>query len=154
MDLVERKDLIEPKEIDVRGKTYTISKFPAVAGRMIISRYPTANMPTMSSDEETIEALLKLMAYVAVELENGNMVRLSTETLINNHVPDWESLRMLEAFMLEYNCSFFPDGSISAILDALRTGDIAKVTEILTPLLDKLSPVAKQLFTSLKQSIA
>ena len=32
--------MIEPKEFEVNGKTFILSKFPAVQGREIVAKYP------------------------------------------------------------------------------------------------------------------
>ena len=139
-------ELIQPQEIEVRGKRYNISKFPAVAGREIIQLYPVANIPKIGDLKESKTAMLMLMQYVEAFCADGTPVRLTTETLVNNHVPDWETLVTLEKEMLVYNCSFFQHGSLSAFLSALRNGDAAKIIEMLTPLLDRLSPAVKQHF--------
>lgn len=54
--------------------------------------------------------MLKLMAYVAIETPNGP-VMLVTPELVNNHVPDFETLLKIEWAMMEYNCSFSGTGA-------------------------------------------
>ena len=44
-------------------------------------------MPKIGDYEVSKEAMLKMMAYVAVEKE-GQEIYLKTSTLIDNHVPD------------------------------------------------------------------
>lgn len=142
-------DLIQPKEIEIRGKTYVIGKFPAIEGRSVIAMYPGANLLQFKGDEKAmLAALRKVMTFVAAKLDDGREIRLNSETLINNHVPDWECLVMLEMEVLTYNCSFFPHGSVSTFLTALRNLDVAKLTEMLTPLLGKLSQAVKPVSTN------
>lgn len=137
--------LLEPKETEVNGRTYILSKFPAVAGREIISKYPTANLPKLGNYTVSEETMLKLMKYVAVPIEGREPMCLTNRDLINNHVPDWETLVKLEWRMLEYNCSFFQNGKSSAFLDKLA-GMLAKlkITETLTDLSAKSSQAGKQ----------
>ena len=49
--------------------------------------------------------MLKMMAYVCVPV-SGEEIPLKTQALIDNHVPDGESLIRLELEMLKYNTSF------------------------------------------------
>lgn len=141
--------LLEPKEIEVNGRTYIISKFPAVAGREIISKYPTANLPKLGDYGVSEETMFKLMKYVAVPIEGREPLCLTSRDLINNHVPDWETLVKLEWRMMEYNCSFFQNGKSSAFLDRLA-GILAqlKITETLTGLSGKSSQAEKQASTN------
>lgn len=73
--------MLEPieKEIplpDGGTKTFILSKFPAIAGREIVTQYPTTGAPKIG-DYKTNEALmLKLMAYVAVPIEGAVRYRL------------------------------------------------------------------------------
>lgn len=136
--------MLEPieKEIslpDGGTKTYILSKFPAIAGREIVTQYPTTGAPKIG-DYKTNEALmLKLMAFVAVPTENGQL-QLTTKELVNNHVPDFETLLKLEWAMMEYNCSFFRNGAALGFLGGL-TGKLKQsITQTLTDLL-RLSSV-------------
>lgn len=111
--------MLEEKEIDIEGKTFIISKMPALAGREICTQYPISATPKLG-DYKTNEAImLKLMAFVAVPMENGIPLPLSNRALIDNHVPSWEVLLKLEWTMLEYNTSFFRDGRASTFFDDL-----------------------------------
>ncbi|CNI48426.1 hypothetical protein [Yersinia pekkanenii] len=131
--------MLEPieKEIplpDGGTKTYILSKFPAIAGREIVTQYPTTGAPKIG-DYKTNEALmLKLMAYVAVPVEGGSQIPLTTSALVNNHVPDFETLMKLEWAMMEYNCSFFRNGAALGFLTGLTTKVQALITKTLTGL--------------------
>ncbi|OCJ20023.1 hypothetical protein A6U95_15275 [Serratia sp. 14-2641] len=135
--------MLEPieKEIalpDGGSKTYILSKFPAIAGREIVTQYPTSGAPKVG-DYKTNEALmLKLMAFVAVPTEAGQL-QLTTKELVNNHVPDFETLLKLEWAMMEYNCSFFRNGAALGFLTGL-TGKLKQsITQTLTDLLQRSS---------------
>lgn len=136
--------LLEAKETEINGKKFILSKFPAVAGREIISKYPVANLPKLGDYHVSEETMFKLMKYVAVPLEGREPLCLTTADLINNHVPDWETLMKIEWQMLEYNCSFFHNGKSSAFLKELTALATRKITEILTASSAKYSQAEKQ----------
>ncbi|OBU09691.1 hypothetical protein [Morganella psychrotolerans] len=139
--------LIKPKEVaikDVDGieKMFVISRLPAVTGREILAKYPLSNAPKIGDYEVSKEAMLKMMAYVCVTID-GEEIPLKTSTLIDNHVPDGESLIRLELEMLKYNTSFFGTGGNSGFLPFL----ISKVGS-------SLPSVIKTLMASLQSSSA
>ncbi len=105
--------LIEPKEIEIEGKTYIISKFPAFEGREICTQYFATAAPKIGDYSKNQEIALKMMAYVAVYDQQGNHVRLMTKEHVNRHISNWENHIKLEGYMMEYNCSFFQNGRIS-----------------------------------------
>lgn len=136
-------ELLEPQEIavplpDGTTKQYVISKFPAIAGREIICKYPLSGMPKLGDYAVNEETMLKLMAFVAVPTDNGAL-RLSTRALVENHVSSWETLAKLEIAMLEYNCSFFGNGRALTFLDGIALKAQASISKILTGLLVQLS---------------
>lgn len=140
--------LLEPKELaltDASGKvrTFLISKFPAIAGRKIISRYPTTNMPKVGDYVQSEEIMLELMAFVAVPMEAGEPLRLSSRALVDNHVGDWETLAKVEWAMLEYNCSFFKGGLNSDFLESISQKGVTWITRTLMPLLERSLRPAK-----------
>ncbi|EJF89112.1 hypothetical protein [Bartonella tamiae] len=149
--------LLEPKEIviktqDQEGKVFVISKFPAVQGRVIIAKYPTSNIPKVGDYATSEETMLKLMAFVGVKDDNGNILPLNTKELLNNHVPDWEALARLEWSMMEYNCSFFGKGLNSAFFESISQKAVPWISRILTLLSAQLSKPAKQPSTNSKPS--
>lgn len=110
--------MIEPKDITIDGHNYILSKFPAIAGREIITKYPLSSVPKLGDYKVNEETMLKLMSYVGINV-NGAVIKLTTQSLIDNHVPNWEVLAKIEVAMLEYNVSFFQNGLISTFLDDL-----------------------------------
>lgn len=141
-------NLIQPKPVTIttmagEQREYILSKFPAIAGREIIVKYPLSSMPKLGDYAISEETMLKLMAFVAVPLENGGQLALTTKALVNNHVPDWETLAKIEVEMLEYNTSFFSIGKISKGLKGFEGTLQASVTRILTDLLARSSAAKK-----------
>lgn len=111
-------DLLQPKEVQITTqagdvRTYVISKPPAIAGRELATQYPTANVPKLGDYKTSEELMLKLMSFVAIIRPDGSYQRLSNRALVDNHVPDWETLAKLEVAMIEYNVSFFARGGLS-----------------------------------------
>lgn len=125
-------------------KDFLFSKFPAVAGREIISAYPVSNMPKLGDYGVSEATMLKLMSYVAVPVENGDPLRLTTIELVNNHVPDWEALVAIEMGMLEYNVSFFERGAVPSFIDLLLAKAAPMLSKILTSSLQALSQANTQ----------
>ncbi len=129
-------DLLEPKELtvtDQSGKTrsYLLSKFTALEGREIIAKYPLSSVPKLGDYAVNEEVMLKLMGFVAVQTGDVT-IRLTTRALVNNHVPDWETLARIEVAMIEYNCSFFLREKISTFFGNIAQTIPQKITEILT----------------------
>ena len=130
-------DLLEPVERDIElpgggTKKFILSKFPAIAGREIITQYPTTATPKIGSYSLNEELMLKLMAYVSVPMPDGSGLRLNSRTLVDNHVPDFETLMKIEWAMMQYNCSFFQNGKMSGFLELLTDKALALITRTLT----------------------
>lgn len=137
--------MIQPKELEIGGKTFIISKFPAIAGREIVAKYPTSGMPKIGDYATNEETMLKLMCYVGVKQpNNAPPLMLTTRALIDNHLGDWETLAKVEMAMMEYNCSFFRDGRISTFLNDIMQNLPAWAIKISTALSQQSSPTAKR----------
>ena len=148
--------LLEPEEVEIETakgehKKFILSKFPAIAGREIVSQYPVTGMPKVGEYSANEEIMLKLMKYVAIPTENGN-IALSTQALIDNHIPDWETLAKLEIKMMEYNCSFFGNGKASTFFDGILQTTQQLITQTLTDLLAQSSAQGKQASKSSKKN--
>lgn len=137
-------EFLEPKQIEVNGLSFIISKFPAVDGREIVSKYTSSNIPKVGEYAASEEIMLKLMSYVAKVLPDGTEIPLKTRVLVNNHVPNWETLTKLEWEMMRYNCSFFQNGKASDFLKSIAALAKSETSKILTDLLGKLPIPGKQ----------
>jgi len=139
-------EFIKPKEIQITDldgevKTFIVSRFPATVGREILAKYPVANTPKLGDYGVSTDAMKLLMKYVAVPREDGNHLPLSTNDLINNHVPDGQTLIKLEFEMLRYNTDFFGKGSSQDLVGSL----IRKYLPLITStLMDSLPPSLQQ----------
>lgn len=140
--------MLEPKEIEIVppgggvARKYIISKFPAFEGREIVTQYPLTAIPKVGVYSENAAILLKMMYYVAVKTEGGDL-RLTTIELINNHIPSWEMLAYIEKEIMQYNCSFFFEGRVSILLKSFAEKLPPLITSILTASLAQLSKAAK-----------
>ena len=116
-------NLLKPLEVEVRDidgnlHKFTISRLPAVAGREILAKYLGGTMPKVGDYKDNHESMLKMMKYVAVEID-GQLQTLQTQALIDNHIPDTECLLRLEIEMIRHNTSFFGNAGSSNLLDNL-----------------------------------
>lgn len=135
--------MIDPIDKEIDGKVYILSKFPAIAGREIIAKYPVANMPKLGEYGVSEETMLKLMAFVAVRTDGGEL-KLSTRALVDSHVSSWETLAKIEWSMMEYNCSFFQNGKVSTFLEGLSQKFPQLIARVLMDSSQLLSEKAKQ----------
>jgi hypothetical protein len=141
--------MLQPKEVAIKcadgtEKTFVLSKFPAIAGREIVAKYPLSGMPKLGDYAVNEETMLKLMAYVGVPQTDGGVMKLTTRALVDNHVPDWEALGRIELAMMEYNVSFFANGRASSFFEGIAQKLPTLVTKILTDSLQQLSAKNKQ----------
>lgn len=115
-------------------KQYVVYKFPAIAGREIMTQYPLSAMPKIG-DYQTNEGLMKkIMTYVGVQIEGREPLRLVTDLLIDQHIPEFETLMRLEWAVIDHNCSFFGQGRNSNFLSIIIPKAKALITEILMDL--------------------
>lgn len=134
--------LREEKIIEIEGKEFIISKFPAIEGREIVAQYPLSGIPKLGDYKTNEETMLKLMKYVQVVLPSGN-ISLVNKEIINNQVPSWEMLVKLEWAMMEYNVSFFGNGGVSTFFDDIRQKLPVWISQMWTALSGQLSPAEK-----------
>lgn len=146
--------LLEPSDFDcpLTGggtKTFVLSKFPAVAGREIIAKYPMSGLPKLGDYAVNEETMFKLMSFVGVRIEGRDEpLRLSTRALVENHCPDWECLARIEVEMLKRNCSFFRDGRTSTFLTGIARQAQAWISKTLMASSAQSSKAGKPPFTN------
>ena len=140
-------ELIQPEEIvidTVDGPiTYVISKLPATIAREVITQYPLTALPKVGDYQRNEELMLKLMRHVGIagKGKDGAPLVFITRGLIDNHVPDFDTLARLEMAMLERNCGFFRNGGASNFLKGMAD----KVQSLLmSTLTDSLRVLSKK----------
>ena len=138
-------ELIQPEDIvidTVDGPiTYVISKLPATLAREVITQYPLSALPKLGDYQRNEELMLKLMRHVGIagKGKDGAPLVFITRALIDNHVPDFETLARLEMAMLERNCGFFRNGGASNFLKGVADKVQALILSTLTTSLQQLS---------------
>ena len=136
--------MIEPKTVVIDGKEFILSKFPAIAGREIIAKYPLSGLPKIGDYALNEETMLKLMCYVAVNAGADVPLCLNTAALVDNHAGNWETLGKIEVAMMEYNCSFFRDGRISTFFEDFAQKLPMWISKMLTAISELSSQREKQ----------
>lgn len=127
--------MLEPKDIEIGGKTYVIGKFSAIAGRAILLQYPTSALPKIGDYATNEQLMLQIMSYVGVRIDGrDDPLVLKTRQLVDNHVPDTETLMKLEFAVLSHNFSFFRDGKMSGILELVANQAATLIQKTLTDL--------------------
>jgi hypothetical protein len=137
--------LLEKKEIEIHGKTFIISKFPALDGYEIVTQLALTAIPKMAEFAQHKAMFIKMLAYVGVN-STGSVepLQLTTEALINNHCGDWETMVQLGYAIYEYNVSFLADGRVSSFFGEVAANIPAWTTKILALWSEQSSPAAKQ----------
>lgn len=134
--MTEDKPFLKPEEFKLKdedGKefTYILSNFDCVEGRRIFSQYPMSALPKVGDYEVNEQLMYRIMSYVAVITSNGGRLRLETEALVKNHVPNTEMLALIEIAMMKKNFSFFRDGKILGLFEKLRETFTKSLSETL-----------------------
>lgn len=124
--------LMQAVVFEINGHRYNIGKWPATVGREIMVKYPLSNLPKIADYGMSEEIMLKLMRHVEAVLPDGRPMRLETKALIDNHVPDWETLIQIEYASMRHNCSFFRNGKASHFLAEVMSLALTKISETLT----------------------
>lgn len=144
MSLIKPLD-ITITDIDGIDRSYRISRFPAVVGLEIIAKVPS-NVATLSKQLPHLkELVLQMCKYIAVDAptDDGGTheITLSTQALIDNHVPDGQTLLRLLFELIRHNTSFFgrADQSIQEFLMGRLAVLYPKVIPMLTQLSQQLS---------------
>lgn len=137
-------DLIKPLPVEVTdadglSHQFIVSRLPATIGREIVAKYTSSAIPKAGEYSTSQEAMLKMMQFVAVEID-GAQVRLKTQALVDNHVPDAEALLRLEIEMLKHNTSFFGRAGSQGLLGFLLSKLEALAPKIMQTLTASLPP--------------
>jgi hypothetical protein len=83
------------------------------------------------------EKIAKIMLkHVAIILDDGKQLRLSTDELVNNHIPDFITGIKLEVEALEHNAGFSVAGKVQEYQQQWEQDIPAFIMKILTQLRD------------------
>lgn len=137
--------LLEPEVVPIDGKEFILSKFPAVAGREIITQYVPTAMPKVGDYAANANIMRKIMSYVGVRVEGrDDPLQLTTDALIDNHVSTPEMLLKLEIAMMRKNCAFFREGGVSTFFADMLQRAMSSIIPTLMDSLQQSSPKDSQ----------
>lgn len=146
--------LLKPKQIEINGNKFIISKMPCTVAQEVIMKLPTGFIPMLSNFEVSQDMAFKMLSYCERVYDGGQAnVPLISKEIIDNHVPDFNTLIQLEAECINYNYDFFANGKAWIFLNKGVCLAESKVSGILTDLLDRLLQAGGQPSTNSKQSI-
>ncbi len=131
----------------VGGKEYIIHKWSALAGRELITQFPTSALPVIGNYKLNEKYCLELMKYVqAVVKDSGqeHLIRLDDFAKVDSHIENFKCLMELEKECIFYNCGFFPQGGILNSLIGLIKKHLPQISKTLMGLLPQLSQIKKQ----------
>jgi len=135
--------VISVETLEGEQREYVIHHMAAFDGRKVAVCYTQGALPKIG-DYDVNEAMsLLMMRYVGIAQENGELLMLTTKGLIENHVPDWETLAKIEIEMLKYNTSFFQNGKALSLLKEFSDKGTELISSTLTDLLERLSQAEK-----------
>ncbi len=152
--------LIKPKEITLNssvsgeavGKEFQIGRYPATQAIEMITRGASllrdAVKGSPANSEQYAKAFQKLgndmCKFVEAKMPNGEYVALSSDHLINAHIPDGDMFLLLMREVHDYNTNFMNSGRIFKMSRSLIDQAKAQITQI-SSLFSGLSSVnAKQ----------
>ena len=147
--------LIKPTEVTIKDldgveRTYRVGRFPALIGLDILAQIPS-NFSTLAKQTQRLSQLaVQMCPYAAVDVpldEGGSHeVMLSTAALIDNHVPDSQTLALLCFAIARHNTDFFGSGDQSFLdfLSEKLVDLLPKIIQMLTESLPSLFPKDSQ----------
>lgn len=145
--------LLQPKTVDINGYKFIISKMPCTVAQEVIFKLPTGFVPLISQYSQAEEMAFKMLSYCERVYTDGRAnVPLVSKAIIDNHVPDFQTLMKLEQECLQYNYDFFAQGKVLSFLNKGLSLAESKASGILTDLLDRLLSAGVQLSTNSEQS--
>lgn len=145
--------LLNPKEVEINGCKFIISKMPCTVAQQVIFKLPSGLLPLLSQFSQAEEQIFKVLSYCERVYTDGRPnVPLISQAIIDNHVPDFETLMKLEYECLQYNYDFFEQGKVLTFLNKGLSLAESKASGILTDLLDKLLSAGAQASTNSEPS--
>lgn len=138
--------MIEPKHVELNGRKFILSKFPAKIGYEICTQLPLHGIPKIGVFAEHQALISKLMCFVGVQAEGMTTpLMLTTDALVDNHAGDWENYALIVKEMMEYNCSFLKEGVIFTFLEDCVKKGLVWISSTLMDLSGQSSPMEKPL---------
>ena len=130
--------LLKPKSIEVKGCKFIISQMPCTVAQEVAFKLPPGLIPIMGNFTQAEDMYIKMLSYCERVYDDGRSVKLISKDVIDNNLPDFETLLLLEKEVIESNYGFFDTGKLLTLLNGLLSHVESRVSGILTDLLDKL----------------
>lgn len=150
MSLDNNSGFIDPKETEIQGQKFVLSKVPATVALRIFEQWATSKIPFLKLGDYAFHEKLRyeLLTYTAVRLNNGEFIRLAQSGLIDAHIKDHIVLKALVEEMREYNQGFLEHGSFQILINSILEKLPATTSEILMGSWQRLLETIKQHTTS------
>ena len=136
--------LLKPKEVEIKGSKFIISQMPCTVAQEVAFKLPPGLIPIVGNFTQAEDMYIKMLSYCERVYDDGSHVKLISKDIIDNNLPDFETLLLLEKEVIEYNFGFFDTDKLLTLLNGLLSRAESKVSGILTDLLDKLLLAEKQ----------
>lgn len=136
--------LLAPKEVTINGCRFLISRMPCMTAQEVIVRIPAGILPLINQYTISEEMVVKMLSCCQRVYDDRPNVPLISKEIINNHIPDFDTLLQLENECLRYNYDFFNQGKVLTFLAKGLSRVESSLSGILTDLLDKLLQAEKQ----------
>lgn len=135
--------LLSPKEVTINNCKFLISRMPCMTAQEVIVRIPAGILPLINQYMISEEMVVKMLSCCQRVYDDKPNVPLISKEIINNHVPDFDTLLQLETECLRYNYDFFNQGKALTFLEKGLSLAESRLSGILTDLLDKLLQAEK-----------
>ena len=135
--------LLAPKEVSINGCRFLISRMPCMTAQEVIVRIPAGILPLINQYTISEEMVVKMLSCCQRMYDDKPNVPLISKEIINNHVPDFDTLLQLENECLKYNYDFFNQGKVLTFLAKGLSHVESRLSVILTDLLDRLLQAEK-----------
>ena len=134
--------MLDPKEVTIEDRNgkehhYVVGRLPyGAGGREVCSQYISTALPKVGNYAENEKIAKIMLKHVAIILDDGKQLRLSTDELVNNHIPDFITGIKLEVEALEHNAGFSVAGKVQEYQQQWEQDIPAFIMKILTQLRD------------------
>ena len=115
------RDFISPKEVEIGGRKFAISKIPAIEAQSVV--YPAVVKAITDGGIVGITTLppsvvKEILKRTAVKEEGCDWQELDTDTAINSTFPNICEMHILVGHMVKENFGFLVDGGLQSVLEA------------------------------------
>lgn len=143
-EFTPRVNLLEPKEVEIDGQKFLISKMPCTVGQKVLVNLPQGFIPIFSEFTKYEQYIYEMLSYCQRVYDDKDNVPLTTKAIIDNHVNSVETLLKLEWHCIEHNYGFFAPERVAPLLNGKLSKYHFNLTEILTVLLQYFFPQNKR----------